>query len=78
MYLKNKVLIEILQCEFDGMEVFNEKSLEVHNIENALPEKLSDYWINKLENEVRSRKYSLKTKKRVFISKQKIGCFRDS
>ena len=52
-----------LPCTPSETGVFDDKSLEFHHIDNILPEKLSNYWINKLENEVRSRKYSLKTKK---------------
>jgi len=52
-----------LPCESDGADVFNGQSLEIFHIEKSLPEKLSNYWIDKLENELSSRKYSIKTKK---------------
>ncbi|MCL2252607.1 MAG: tyrosine-type recombinase/integrase [Treponema sp.] len=44
-------------------DLLGEEALEFHHFEDTLPEMLSDYWVKKLIDEVRARKYSLKTQK---------------
>jgi len=44
-------------------DLLDGEALEFRHFDNTLPEILSDYWENKLIDEVRARKYSLKTQK---------------
>ena len=44
-------------------DLLDGETLEFYHFQDTLPEMLSDYWKNKLIDEVRARKYSLKTQK---------------
>ena len=44
-------------------DLLDEEALEFHHFEDRLPEMFSYYWENRLIDEVRARKYSLKTQK---------------